>query len=139
MMHRWPACCLFLWTWAAEALNVPPYDVEIDSGARGIYPWQPRFFSSHLRSPRVNFLKWSSECDDGLFYFISPRGWKVPEPGPVMLDGDGTLLWTEHFANDFGKQVYDFKVQKYHGEDHLTFWVGDDVVNGHGAGEFFMV
>jgi len=38
----------------------------------------------------------------------------------MILDGDGSMIWSEHFANDFGGQAYDLKVQKCKGEDYLT-------------------
>ena len=57
----------------------------------------------------------------------------------MILDQDGTMIWSEHFPNQYGGQAYDFKVQRYRGEDYLTFWLGDDSVRGHGAGRFYMV
>ncbi|KAK3719039.1 hypothetical protein LTR37_004603 [Vermiconidia calcicola] len=57
----------------------------------------------------------------------------------MILDGDGTLVWSKHFANKFGGQAYDLKVQKYKGEGYLTFWLGDDTVRGHGAGHYYML
>ena len=121
-----------------QSLKPPDYRANIDSGKHGSYPVK-KFISSKLRAPQFNFLQWHSECDDGLFYFITPRGWKVSDPGPMILDGAGTLVWSKHFANKFGGQAYDFKVQKYMSEEYLTFWLGDDTVRGHGAGRYYMV
>ena len=114
------------------------YDASVDGGSYGSYPAYD-FVSSKLKAPRTNLLQWSPECDDGLNYFITPRGWSVAEPGPMILDGDGSMVWSQHFANDFGGQAYDLRVQEYRGEDFLTFWLGDDTVRGHGAGCFYMV
>lgn len=57
----------------------------------------------------------------------------------MILDGDGNLVWTDHFSNKFGGQAYDLRVQNYRGEEYLTFWLGDDRVRGHGAGHYYMV
>ena len=121
-----------------QALKPPAYRADIDHGKYGSYPVK-KFISSKLRAPEVNFLQWHPECDDGLYYFISPRGWKVKDPGPMILDGQGNLIFSKHFDNKFGGQAYDFKVQRYLGEDYLTFWLGDDTVRGHGAGHYYML
>lgn len=85
-------------------------------------------------------MHWTPACADGRLYFLTPRGWRVRAPGPMILDpADGSLIWSAHFGNAFGGQAYDLKVQRYRGEDYLTFWLGDDRVRGHGAGEYYMV
>lgn len=137
---------LFLWPLATclaipkldGAARPPQYDAEVDEGTHGYYPVR-KFTTTKLTAPHVNFLQWSPDCDDGRHYFIAPRGWSVSKPGPMILDGNGTMIWSEHFANEFGGQAYDLRVQKYHGEDYLTFWLGDDRVRGHGAGHYYMV
>ena len=122
----------------ARSLEPLPYRIDIDSGRHGSYPVH-EFISTRLRAPQVNFLQWHPECDDGLYYFLTPRGWKVSDPGPMILDAAGNLIWSKHFDNKFGGQAYDLKVQKYLGEDYLTFWLGDDTIRGHGAGSYYMV
>lgn len=57
----------------------------------------------------------------------------------MILDAKGSMIWSKHFDNQFGGQAYDLKVQRYKGEDYLTFWLGDDRIRGHGAGEYYMV
>lgn len=113
-----------------EALRPLPYDAQIDNGKQGSYPLLPNFATSEVRAPRINFETWSPECDDGRYYFVTPRGWKVNKPGPMILDAAGNLIWSKHFDNEFGGQAYDFKVQSYRGEQVLTFWLGDDTVRG---------
>ena len=63
----------------------------------------------------------------------------MSNPGPMIFDGDGSLIWSEYFSNQFGGQAYDLKVQRYRGDDFLTFWLGDDTVRGHGAGHYYTV
>lgn len=123
----------------AELLFDPQYDQALDSGAYGQYPVQ-NFFSTKTKVPRFNFLNWTSECfTHNDFYFITPKGWKVPNPGPMIFDYRGELVWAQHFDNEFGGQAYDLMVQEYLGEKFLTFWLGDDRIRGHGSGQFHMV
>lgn len=117
----------------------PEYDSALDKGAYGSYPTK-KFYSSEIEIPKLNFLKWSPECATKKdFYFITPKGWKVSNPGPMVLDHTGELVWAQHFDNEFGGQAYDLMVQEYLGEKFLTFWLGDDRIRGHGAGHFHMV
>jgi hypothetical protein len=133
------ACVAQEQTPAQEAVFQPQYDVALDKGLHGSYPVR-EFHSSKTKIPNVNFLKWTPECaDKNDFYFITPKGWKVSNPGPMILDYRGDLVWAEHFDNEFGGQAYDLMVQEYLGEKFLTFWLGDDRVRGHGAGHFHMV
>lgn len=131
------ATCLAAFDEVAS-LAPPTYDAALDAGSHGYYPVQ-KFVTTEHTAPQTNFLQWSPRCDDGMNYFITPKGWSVPKPGPVILDQDGSMIWSEHFANDFGGQAYDLKVQTYQGDDYLTFWLGDDTVRGHGAGQYYMV
>ncbi|KAF2721702.1 hypothetical protein K431DRAFT_346129 [Polychaeton citri CBS 116435] len=118
-------------------LSPPLYNATVDSGTYGYYPTNS-FATFELREPRTNFLRWSPGCDDGSLYFITPRGYSEEEPGPMILDGSGNLIWVEHFKNTFGGQAYNFMVQSYQGQDYLTFWLGDDTVKGHGTGHYYM-
>ncbi|GAB1735798.1 hypothetical protein NU219Hw_g5143t2 [Hortaea werneckii] len=122
----------------SDAAAPRPYDKSLDIGIRGSYPAK-KGISSKLTAPETNILRWSPECDDGRYHFIAPRGWKVPRPGPMILDAEGSMVWFQHFDNEFGGQAYDLKVQQYKGEDYLTFWLGDDRIRGHGAGEYYML
>lgn len=123
----------------STAVFTPQYDVSLDKGKYGSYPTK-KFYSSEFEVPKLNFLKWSPECATrNDFYFITPKGWKVDKPGPMILDHTGELVWAQRFDNEFGGQAYDLMVQEYLGEKFLTFWLGDDRIRGHGAGQFHMV
>lgn len=39
--------------------------------------------------------------------------------GPVILDSNGEMIWMD---NTKWEQAMNFNVQKYKGEDYLTFW-----------------
>jgi len=65
---------------------------------------------------------------------MSPRGVNVPNPGPVILDSRGNLVWSE---GKFG-QAMNLQVQRYKGEDFLTFWSGTSG-GPHSNGSYYMV
>ncbi|OAL37428.1 hypothetical protein AYO20_03277 [Fonsecaea nubica] len=90
-----------------------------DLGFRGIYPRQ-HFHSVDLEAPAPRITQWDSRCDSGNL-FLTPRGPFVngAARGPVILDARGDLVWMEH---DKFEQAMNLNVQKYKGEDYLTFW-----------------
>lgn len=115
------------------------YNAVVDNGSLGYYPTYTYATERSVIAPKTNWLQWDPRCDDGLYYFLTPRGYAIERPGPMILDGNGDLIWTKHFANEYGGQAYDFRVQQYQGQVYLTFWTGDDRVRGHGAGSYLMV
>jgi len=117
----------------------PEYNEAADNGTFGYYPYRTYATVEEITSPQINFLQWDPRCDDGFYHFITPRGWSLSNPGPMILDNYGELVWSRHFDNKFGGQAYDFMVQTYQGQDYLTFWLGDDRVRGHGSGWYYMV
>lgn len=138
--------CLRVGAYPAQAQNddsfpqAPrPFDEALDNGTFGYFALDNYVTAPDIPSPKTNWLQWSPECNDGRFYLITPRGWGIERPGPMILDWKGDLIWTQHFANEFGGQAYDLMVQRYQGQDYLTFWTGDDRVRGHGAGSYVMV
>lgn len=102
-----------------------------DKGLYGAYLGH-NYVSFDLVPPKVAFVKYDSECSKD-YTLISPRGRAVPTPGPMILDANGDLVWME---DRFG-QAMDFRVQRYAGEDYLTFWVGSDS-GTFGTGEYYM-
>lgn len=103
-----------------------------DQGLYGAYPWR-EYVSFDLASPRVNILSESTQCDPG-YVFLEPRGRSVATPGPMILDGDGNLVYME---KKWG-EVMDLRPQTYKGETYLTFWSGTDD-GTHGRGIYYMV
>ena len=146
-LHQMRIAILLLWHIAAciqarlPDLPPPVYDIAIDNGAKGFYPTHSfKTFQNDVSAPLTNFLKWSPECDDGLHYFITPRGRSMPHvPGPMILDSRGELVWAHHFTNYLGGEGYNLQVQPFKGKNHLTFWVGEDRVKGHGAGHNYVL
>lgn len=104
-----------------------------DYGLFGAYPHQ-NFVTVDYEAPRVNIKQWSDQCDDGKYVLLTPRGRSVPNPGPMLLDSKGSMVWS---GKDFG-MASDLKVQQYRGQDYLTFWTGRDD-GTHGYGFYHMV
>jgi hypothetical protein len=115
------------------------YNKAIDNGTFGYYPAQTFMTEDGISAPRTNWLQWHEQCDDGEFYFLTPKGWSIAEPGPMILDSHGDLVWSKHYANEWGGTAYDLMVQHYQGQEYLTFWMGDDQIRGHGSGAYMMV
>ncbi|KAM0718429.1 hypothetical protein Q7P37_005499 [Cladosporium fusiforme] len=115
------------------------YNASVDNGSFGYYPTWSFATEGDISAPQTNWLQWDPRCNDGTYYFLTPRGWGLPQPGPMILDWRGDLVWSKHFANEWGGQAYDFMAQHYQGQDYLTFWTGDDRVRGHGSGSYMML
>ncbi|KAK6068271.1 secreted protein [Seiridium cupressi] len=108
--------------------------VDFNNGKFGTYPTH-KFKTSTIEPPRPNFMKPFSNCDDGSYIFVSPRGIVAPSSF-YMLDHEGGLIWGPD--RRYG-EVYNFQVQVYKGEPFMCFWAGDDSVGGHGEGRYYML
>lgn len=102
-----------------------------DAGLYGAYIGQ-HYKSFGLSPPGINFVLRQS-CDPG-YTFVTPRGRSVPAPAPMILDVNGELVWMD----DQWGQAMDLRVQRYEGEDYITFWRGSDS-GWHGVGSYLMV
>ncbi|THX47926.1 hypothetical protein D6D06_09380 [Aureobasidium pullulans] len=100
----------------------------------GYYPYRS-YQTTDLISPQFRTLVDSPECHDDRHVFFTPRGLSIEAPGPMIVDSHGDLIW----AKSTEGQAYDLTVQEYKGEQYLTYWVGDDRVRGHGAGDYYML
>lgn len=123
--------CLHIAASAAAAFSLQG-PAEYVQAWLGLYPLHEHL-SSNLSSPRPSLIQTAPQCSPG-YVFLEPRGWAVRRPGPVVLDGNGELVWTEH---KFG-EVMDFRPQLYKGETFLTFWRGTDD-GTHGRGSYYML
>lgn len=108
------------------------YSFWYNVGLFGLFPTQ-NLNSFEIDSPVVDLFQWDPRCDYG-YVFLGPRGRSVTNPGPVILDARGNVVW---IGTQFD-QATDVKVQRYRGQDYLTFWSGrDDSI--HGYGSYYMV
>lgn len=102
----------------------------------GYYGFGPshNYVSFNEESPFLEISPAEAKCDPR-YTFLAPRGDSVDSPGPMILDADGELVWSQH---NWGT-TQDFKVQKFKGEDYLTYWQGTEE-DGHGVqGGWYMV
>jgi hypothetical protein len=105
-----------------------------DLGAYGFGPSRG-YVSFQYESPLVQISQTDNGtgCDDR-YTFLAPRGDSVAHEGPMILDAQGELVWMKHNWDT----THDFKVQRYRGEDYLTYWEGSQV-EGRGYGSWYMV
>lgn len=108
-----------------------------DNGYFRAYPNRMYITERTAISPRLNILQSDPRCNDGLYTMISLRGYKVELKGqsPMIHDSHGNLIW----MNATYGETFGLSVQKYKGQDYLTFWQGDDSVGGHGEGYYYLV
>lgn len=112
-----------------------PTDAWAYESKYGRYPYRS-YHSSNLTSPVVKRVVDTPDCYDDRFLFITARGDSVEQREALILDSHGDLIW----ALDVGKnQPYNLLVQEYQGQQHLTVWIGNDAVGGHGEGNYHIV
>ncbi|KAK1145181.1 hypothetical protein N8T08_004614 [Aspergillus melleus] len=101
----------------------------------GLYGFGPSrsYVSFDYESPVVEISEWGSGCDPR-YMLIAPRGDSVANPGPMILDSQGELVWAKW---NWGT-TQDFKIQRYKGEDFLTYWEGGQIA-GRGYGTWYML
>ena len=115
--------------------NFDPENANAWETEYGEYPFRA-YQSFDLTSPQIRKIVESPACiDDHRYTFLTPRGYKVPEPGNLILNNNGDLVW----AQSTGEQSYDLRTQDYLGKRYLSYWTGDDAIRGHGEGQYHMV
>lgn len=114
--------------WLFPALVTPFYDL----GVWGFYPTQ-KFVTFDGQAPVTKRLRWDSSCDGG-YVLISPNGDSVPQPGPMILDSRGELVW---MSGEFGTTM-NLELQRFQGEEFLTFWAGSKD-GSMGQGSYYML
>lgn len=114
-------------------LLAPGLDIRFyDLATYGAYPEQS-YVTINQTSPRTTVVQWDSSCDDGLV-LLAMDGPSIDSPGPMILDKRGDLVWTsDHFGH-----AANLKVQRYRGQDYLTFWAGEKLQES-GQGMYYMV
>ncbi|PYI05986.1 arylsulfotransferase [Aspergillus sclerotiicarbonarius CBS 121057] len=128
------ALAAFLLLTSAVADEGPYYASELyEMGRMGQWPIET-YRSTSTVGAAVNWMEYNPQCNDGQYYFISPRGYSVHKPGPMILDQDGHLVWTKPLGHTYNLNVYQYK-----GQDYLTYWLGDDSRVGHGEGTYYML
>ncbi|KAJ6104812.1 hypothetical protein N7523_011132 [Penicillium sp. IBT 18751x] len=105
---------------------------KYDLGFYGFGPSQS-FVSFDEESRILEVTSADAQCDPR-YTFIAPRGDSVAHAGPMILDAQGELVWAKY---NWGV-TQDFKVQRFQGQDYVTYWQGDEE-DGHGRGSWYML
>jgi hypothetical protein len=104
-MHTAWLLTLILRARAVQHASTPPaheYDKAIDNGTFGYFPTRTFVTEDGISAPHTNWLQWDQQCDDGKFYFLTPKGWSISQPGPMILDGRGDLGTKPNDATQLG-------------------------------------
>lgn len=126
---------VLFWVYAVPQLARFRFRIGLSRYDLGWYGFGPsrNFVSFHEHSPVIEITPAGAQCDQR-YTFLAPRGDSVEHPGPMILDAQGELVWMKH---NWGV-TQDFKVQRYKGQDYVTYWQGDEE-DGHGRGSWYMV
>lgn len=114
--------------WIIPSLEVPFYDLAV----YGAYPEQD-YVSFKTPSSQPNLVRWDEQCDTG-YVLVSLNGASIAHPGPSIYDARGGLVWT---TEEYGIAL-NLRVQKYRGQDVLTFWAGKKAATS-GKGSYFIL
>ncbi|KUI61744.1 hypothetical protein VP1G_08906 [Cytospora mali] len=85
-------------------------------GLHGLAP-SVQYESFDARTPWLEFPRWDARCSQD-YVFLGWRGHEVDEPGAVILDNEGGLVWRQTGSSI---DQNDVKTQVYRGETFLTF------------------
>ncbi|KAF2227585.1 ASST-domain-containing protein [Elsinoe ampelina] len=107
----------------------PPWDIRT-----GPYSFS-EYHTTDLPCPTIRSTYDCPACANGLFSFITPRGYSISSPSVAIYDDRSQLVWLKETDG----QAYDLKVQEVEGRQYLTYWTGDDRVRGHGSGEWVVL
>ncbi|BGP49044.1 hypothetical protein JCM10450v2_004923 [Rhodotorula kratochvilovae] len=99
-----------------------------------IAPVQSFHSAPSLAPPEVNILTHDAARTTDGYTLLSYRGTAVGQAAPLIMDNNGSLVWSGAEAG-YGDSM-DLLVQQYKGEDVLTFFTGDFYSGGYGYGSW---
>ncbi len=95
-----------------------------------------RFLSKpNLDPPTVTIHQASAGLAPGYVFAAPFQG--PGQYGPMILDNAGRLVWFHPVPQ--GDDATDFKLQRFHGREDLTWWQGKTINLGYGLGEGVIV
>ncbi|TNY17271.1 ASST-domain-containing protein [Rhodotorula diobovata] len=97
-----------------------------------VAPVQSFHSAPKLSPPEVNILTHDAARTSEGYTLLSYRGSAVSQPAPLLMDNNGSLVWSGAEAG-YGDTM-DLVVQQYKGEDVLTFFTGSFYSGGYGYG-----
>ncbi|MGH2891241.1 MAG: arylsulfotransferase family protein, partial [Solirubrobacteraceae bacterium] len=114
----------------AHRVSLP---VRAGPPAKPTRPGQVQNFHSApgLHPPTVTVTTRSADTGPGDI-FLGP-GNKLGQPGPMILDGQGRMIWFHPLPGK--NQAFGVQEQRYEGRPVLTWWQGIVTTRGFGVGE----
>jgi hypothetical protein len=123
---------------ATSFLNLAFADIQVRPEPTGEWPTE-LYHSTSIQGTSVYYVKSDARCENGQYTLLTPQGEGVAARGPTIVDQDGQLVWKRESVESTYDSTYNLDVQTYKGHDYLTFWAGNDKVEGHGDGIVYMV
>ncbi|KAI3391122.1 hypothetical protein diail_7931 [Diaporthe ilicicola] len=105
-----------LWTNVLDRIHLHRDLSWYGLGLHGLAP-STQYESFKARTPWFEFPRWDARCSQE-YVFFGWRGHEVEEPGAVILDNKGELVWRQT-GSDIDQN--DVRPQMYRGERFLTF------------------
>ncbi|KAK4705104.1 arylsulfate sulfotransferase, partial [Phenoliferia sp. Uapishka_3] len=120
------------------------HDDAYIAGFRGLAPTQ-KYHSIDLRPPELNIFATqppspppnpngttAANSSQPLLTFLGYRGSNAEQPGPMIIDDDGELVW---YGPEYGG-VLNVERHTYLGQDVFSFYTGTEQYPGFGNGQF---
>src|SRR5437588_2358852 len=82
---------------------------------------------------RPTTLKITGSPSGGAYYFLGPGAKSGAQPGPLIVDGHGEVVWFSPLPNYLW--ATDVKASSYRGEPVISWWQGTVFNPGYGKGE----
>lgn len=105
-----------LWARVLSRLHIHRHLSWYGLGLHGLAPSE-QLESFEARVPTLEFPRWDTRCSQD-YVFLGWRGHNVDEPGAVILDARGELIWRRTGSET---DQNDVRPQMYRGERFLTF------------------
>ncbi|PSR81347.1 ASST-domain-containing protein, partial [Coniella lustricola] len=123
-----------LWATVLSRLHLHRHLSWYGLGLYGLAPSQ-QCESFEPRVPSLEFPRWDARCSQDPVFF-GWRGHEVDEPGAVILDAHGDLVWRNTDAANIDQN--DVRPQLYRGERFLTFQM-DGPAGNQSQGYWYML
>lgn len=117
----------------ASRIQWRPEQTWYEIGWYGVAPVR-KYHSLDQTVTQIEFLRQDSRCSQD-YIFLAPRGPNVDSPGGIIVDANGELIWRQP---TLGGDTQDFRPQRFHDQDVLTFWSGH-VGSGRKQGAWYIV
>ncbi|CAN8105447.1 unnamed protein product [Discula destructiva] len=124
-----------LWTRVLSRVHLHRHLTWYGLGFHGLAPSTAvESLGTGTRVPVLEFPRWDARCSQD-YVFLGWRGHEVDEPGAVILDARGELVWRQ---TGYAPDQNDVRPQTFRGETFLTFQM-DGVGANQSEGYWYML